>query len=260
MTDHMTRFIAELSTDGLMLALVCVMLVGPVLFSAIRRVAGETWFRSDEAAAIYLNMISIFYGLLLGLVTIELWQKTDAAQTNSSNEIGAIRALFLVAKSIPGEREALTGALATYVQSVIQKDWPLMVTQSKNLFAFSQELDAVREHLMNLAPKTSAEQAAFQQALSYYGEIVNARQQRILESEQSLPGVLRLTLIAGAIFTWVSTCFISSRHSRSQLLLTSFTSGYLFMLLYLILVLENPFIGSWRVDSSPYQQILAVLK
>jgi hypothetical protein len=43
---------------------------------------------------------------------------------------------------------------------------------------------------------------------------------------------------------------------RSQLLLSSITSGYLYLLVYLVVVLEHPFIGAWRVDATTFQHVL----
>ena len=55
--------------------------------------------------------------------------------------------------------------------------------------------------------------------------------------------MLLITLSAGGLFTWLSTFFVPTTRPHSQFLLSSLTSGYLFLLFYLIVVLEHPFLG-----------------
>jgi hypothetical protein len=100
----------------------------------------------------------------------------------------------------------------------------------------------------------------YQEILGRYSKIVEARQQRLLDSETHLPNTLLVALILGALFVWGCTFFIHSEHLHSQTILCAVCGGYMFMLVYLIVVLENPFIGSWRVDTTPYERVLDVLQ
>jgi hypothetical protein len=112
---------------------------------------------------------------------------------------------------------------------------------------------------MDLEPGTTSEQAAIQEMLNHYEQLLAARQRRLLDSEFAMPAVLRITLIVGAVFIWACTLFIQSKHKLAQFVLSSMTVGYLFLLIYMILVLEQPFLGAWRVDFRPYERVLETL-
>jgi Protein of unknown function (DUF4239) len=179
---------------------------------------------------------------------------------NTANEANQIRILGDMVHSLPGDTTILIRSLGDYTQGVIKKEWPMMLTnQQHEMFVASPELDNVRSAIMEMEPKTTAEQFAFQEALSRYGQIVEARQRRLLDSERELPGVLRTTLIIGTVFTLVSAFFIQSKHLHTQVLLAAVSSGYLFLLIHVILVLEHPFIGDWSVGFTPYERVLEIL-
>jgi hypothetical protein len=254
------HFLVGLSALQLILALVVVMAAGVLIEITVRARLHSPGSRGDGAVANYVQMLTVFYGLLLGLVAIDLWQKQDAAEVNTIVETDRIRILLALAGHLPGDQQAVLNSLGDYAQSVVKKEWPIMLAEkSEELFVASPELDTVRDTIMDLEPKSQVEQAAFQEMISSYDQIVEARQRRLLDSQRHLPPVLWIVLILGAVFTWLGTWLIPSDQKWSQLALSSVTCGYLFLLMYLILVLEHPFLGSWRVDPAGYQRLLEIL-
>jgi Protein of unknown function (DUF4239) len=244
----------------MLIALGFVMIAAGIVQWLLRRKRINFWFRSDSAVDNYLQMLTVFYGLLLGLAAIDLWQKKDDAVKNTTNEANQIRILADLARSLPGDKTVLIASLADYTQGVIKKEWPMMLAnQQREMFVASPELDNVRSAIMEMEPKTSAEQAAFQETVSRYGQIVEARQRRLLDSERELPDVLRMTLIIGTFFTLLTVFFIASKHLHTQVLLAAVSGGYLFLLLYVVLILEHPFIGDWSVRFTPYERVLEIL-
>jgi hypothetical protein len=256
----MIEFLQNLSLPGMLITLLFVMIATGLAQWLLRRERIISWFRSDEAIVNYVQLLAVFFGLLLGLMAVDLWQKKDEAVKNTTNEANQIRILADLARSLPGDNRVLIGALGDYSQGIIKKEWPMMLAnQQHELFVASPQLDNVRMAIMEMEPQTAAEQAAFQETLSHYGQIVEARQRRLLDSEREIPSVLRTTLIIGAFFTLLSTFFVESKHLHTQVLLSAVSGGYLFLLIYVILVLEHPFLGQWRVDFTPYERVLEIL-
>ena len=252
----MIDLIQHLSITGALLVFACIMLLTFVLHWMIR----DESLATDEAMVNYAQMITIFYGLLMGLVAVNLWQRMDDAEKNTVTEADQVRIVSDLSRSVTGDKTTLVDALADYVQGVIKKDWPMMLAgKQREMFVASPELDSVRVAIMDFAPATTSEQAAVQEMLSHYEQMLAARQRRLLDSEFTMPAVLRLTLIVGAVFIWACTLFIQSKHKLAQFALSSMTVGYLFLLIYMILVLEQPFVGSWRVDFKPYERVLETL-
>ena len=254
----MLGLLENLSTTGVMITLMLVMVCAPFLELLLRRRMLQRWFKSSDSIVNYVQMLTVFYGLLLGLVAIDLWQKQDAAELNAIAESDQVRILNGLAQYFPSDDAGVVSvALGDYTQGVIKKEWPRMMTGNAGvMFEASPGLDLVRDTVMDLPVTTMKQQALMEDMLASYNTIVEARQQRLLDSERRLPAVLWIVLLLGALFIWFATWFIPSEYLRSQLLLSSITSGYLFLLVYLVIVLEHPFIGAWRVDSSTFQHVL----
>lgn len=256
----MISLIQGLSLGQVFLLLALVMIAVPVVKIILRHQRVAFFFKSDSAVINYVHILTGLYGMLLGLVAVDLWQKQDEAERNANKEANQIRVVLDLANSIPGDHATLEDALGDYVQSVVKKEWPMMIRgQQRELFAASPELDNVRNAMMELEPQNSMQEAAMREILNHYEEVVEARQHRLLDSARTLPDVIEVTLICGAFFTFLCTFFIQSDLMHSQLVLSSISSGYLFLLLYLILVLENPFLGAWRVETIPYDRVLEML-
>lgn len=253
----MIALLANLNATGVLLVLLGVMVCGPVLELALRRRLLQRWLKSSDSIVNYVQMLTVFYGLLLGLVAIDLWQKQDAAEMNAVAESNQVRVLNGLARYFPRGAGVVSLALGDYVQGVVKKEWPRMLSgDTEVLFGASPELDVVRDTILDLQVATPGQQALFAQMLASYNRIVQFRQQRLLDSARRLPEVLWMVLLLGAVFIWFGTWFIPAKYLRSQLLLSSITSGYLFLLVYLVVVLEHPFLGAWRVDPTTYQHVL----
>lgn len=253
----MLPFLANLSPAGVLILLLSIMVCGPVLELMLRRRLLQRWFPSSDSISNYVQILTVFYGLLLGLVVVDLWQTHDAAELNVTAESNQVRILNGLAQYFPSGAGVIGVALGDYTQGVVKKEWPRMLSgDTEILFGSSPELDLVRATILDVPVATPGEQTILAQMLTYYNSIVASRQQRLLDSERRLPAVLWTVLLLGAVFIWLATWFIPAPYLRSQLLLSSITSGYLFLLVYLVVVLEHPFIGAWRVDPSAYQHVL----
>ena len=156
----MMTFLQDLSINGVFICLIVVMLVSPLFQLLFRHKRLRLWFRSDEAVVNYVQMLTVFYGLMLGLVAVDLWQKQDEAEKTTGEEANQVRKVLDFSKSVSGDKDALKNALADYVQAVVKKEWPMMLTGKPNeMLGAGPELDNVRSKVMALDPKTPTEQA-----------------------------------------------------------------------------------------------------
>jgi hypothetical protein len=72
----MIDFISQLSISGALLVLAFIMVLTSVFHWSIR----DENVATDESMVNYAQMITIFYGLLMGLVAVNLWQRMDDAE------------------------------------------------------------------------------------------------------------------------------------------------------------------------------------
>jgi hypothetical protein len=135
----------------------------------------------------------------------------------------------------------------------------MLAGQQREMFVANPELDGIWEQIAAAEPVTPAQQATYQEVVAHFEVLVESRQRRLLDSERSLPDLLRFALTVGAVLIVVCILLLKTEQSMSHTVLAAVTSGYLVLLIYLVFVLERPFSGMWRVTPEPYQRVLESL-
>jgi hypothetical protein len=221
---------------------------------------GDSRVRLESSSETHIQILTALYGLLLGFVTVDLWQKQEDAEKNTVDEANQIRILARTGSSIGRDRKPMIDALTDYTQAILYKDWPLMLKgRTREMFVASPELDVIWEQIALADPVTHAQQGTYQEVVGHFEQMVEARQRRLLDSERALPDLLRFALVVGAGIIVICILLLKTEHTASHTLLAAVTSGYLVLLIYLLFVLEHPFSGMWRVTPEPYQRVLESL-
>lgn len=224
------------------------------------RMFGNSGLRLESSSETHIQILTALYGLLLGFVTVDLWQKQDDAEKNTVDEANQIRILSRTATSIGRDRKPMIDALTDYTQAILYKDWPMMLKgQQEEMFVASPELDVIWEQIALADPTTHAEQGTYQEVVAHFEQMFEARQRRLEDSERGLPDLLRFALVTGGGIIVICLLVLKTEYSTSHTLLAAITSSYLVLLIYLLFVLEHPFTGMWRVTPEPYVKVLESL-
>ncbi len=78
----------------------------------------------NEAVSYYLSTVAIFYGIMLGLIAVGVWEGYDGARSAVGMEAGALAALYRDVSGYPEpERSALQADLREYTRYEIDVAW-----------------------------------------------------------------------------------------------------------------------------------------
>jgi hypothetical protein len=103
----MIQFIQNLSALGAATTLAALMLITALIQWGFRHRRIPT----DESMVNYVQMITIFFGLLIGLVVVSLWQRQDDAARNTVAEANQVRIIADLSRSVTGDKVTLEDAL-----------------------------------------------------------------------------------------------------------------------------------------------------
>ena len=87
--------------------------------------------------------------------------------------------------------------------------------------------------------------------------ITQARRSRLIASEGSVPSVIWLVLLGGAVVTIVFTFFFGTRNLRAQTMMTGLLALLIFSELLIIVAIDRPFTGTVKVEPVPLADVLA---
>jgi hypothetical protein len=161
--------------------------------------AGGHFRDSDRASGVF-SFVGAGFAILLGFVILLSFEGYNGAKSHSEEEATAVFDQYEVAALFQPapKRNALWGGLVCYARAVIADEWPAMEHGGRSAL-----VDAWTERLETQVPSAEianrAESLAYQQWFEKAGDRDNARRQRLLEASGTLPALLWLMLIIGAV-------------------------------------------------------------
>jgi hypothetical protein len=198
----------------------------------------------NEVIGWQLGILGTTYAVILGFMLYTVWTNFGQAQLNTEAEANAATNIFRLCASLPpAEGNRLRHAIRTYVDSVVQKDWPAMEaggTGSIESHVISQQL---WQMITNLKLEGS-ELSAQDHILSEMSSLAEHRRVRQLECTSRLPDVLWWVLVVGAVVTVISVCMLGGTNGWLHSFQVFCFSALIALVLVAISDIDHPFQGS----------------
>jgi hypothetical protein len=97
-----------------------------------RWVGVERLVQNNEIAGFKFATVGVIYAVLLAFTVIAVWEKYSEAENAVAQEAGATASLFRYAEGKEPEAQALRKALANYVRTAVEIEWPAMERESQS--------------------------------------------------------------------------------------------------------------------------------
>lgn len=113
------------------LAVLTAMVGGAVLAARRFRITDD--FSGGAVGVIIAPCVLSLYLVAAAMSVVIGWEEYKTAEDEMIAEAGAAQALYWSSTAFPGEEgEAVRGHLRTYLETVLEDDWPLMETQGSS--------------------------------------------------------------------------------------------------------------------------------
>ena len=214
---------------------------------------------NNEVAGFKFAVIGVLYAVLLGFVVIAVWENFRNTEVAVRNEAKAITDLNQLSYALPKDSgNAIRDLLIEYASQVRLAEWPAMA-RGEPSHAASHALAHLAKSVFDLKAEDFRGFALYQQALRLLASIEDNRAERLDSANGSVPSVLWLVLIAGAMITLGYPAFFGTSNLIAQTLMTATLAGLVALALLPALVLDFPFTGEVRISVAPFRQALAQL-
>ena len=213
----------------------------------------------NEAVSYYLSTVAIFYGIMLGLIAVGVWEGYDRARTAITLEAGAIAALYRDVSGYPDpERSRLQAELRDYTRYEIDVAWPL---HRKGILRGGgmQRLWRLQDQLEAFEPRTEGQQALHEQTLNAFNDLIEKRSRHLDSITSHLPRPLWHFVLLGAVLSFAVTWFFEFKSFAMHLWMTAFFAALLGMEIHLLLIMNNPYRGSIGVGPEAFQLVYDML-
>lgn len=195
---------------------------------------------------------TLFFGLLLGLLTVAAYQNNEKIRDGMDQEASALGVLYSSVNSYPDPlRTQIRAMLRDYTLYTIHSDLPahrdgLVLNGGYN------RIDAVRQRLAAFEPNTPRLQIIHASVLDQLQVFDEARQLRVSGTITQIPGLLWFSVLVGVAINLL--LIVVLRIPLRQHLLFGIISGaFLGIIVTVMILLDRPFRGDWTLTAEPYQ-------
>jgi hypothetical protein len=222
----------------------------------------RVWLRRQPGANDLVGYASagftLFYGLLLGLLSVATYQNTKDVADNITREALGIGTIYRVSNGYPEPLKTdLQANLRDYTLYVINKDWP---AHRKGLIQLGGEhrLQVMREQLLSFEPTAKSHEILHNEVLKHFNSMIGHREYRLSGVTASIPTVLWYVVAIGALIN-IAFMWMLDMKFMPNIILNGLVSLFLGIMIFLIYTMDRPLRGAVSATPEAYQSVYDVV-
>lgn len=216
--------------------------------------------QNHEVGGFIFNAFGLIYAVLIAFVVFATWTEFDNSKKNVDRESIELTDIFHDSKALPEQyRQQVTQLLKTYTEDVINDEWHRLERGEPSERA-RQSFSELWTFFTTMDRSLIKNEIAYQETLKHLNDAGENRRMRLFDSTNNIPGIIWAVLLFGAVVTVFYTYFFYAKNIRHQFVMTSALTILNTLILYMILLLDNPFLGYLKVDTKPFEYVLQLLK
>ena len=230
------------------------------LYLVRRKYPAEVLKENHEVAAIIFNAFGLFYGVMLAFVVFVTWSGYSDATKDLEMEANLADDLFHIAKAFQEPaRTVMQKGLLDYVTSVDTDELQRMAEGEIDIHS-GQRMSGLITAFYQMDEKSCPNKQIYAEALSRLNNLAEYRRLRIFTGNDTVPPVVWLVLLVGALFTVCFNYLFGMKNIKAQYLITATLTVTMSQILFLIYVLDHPFSGASRISAEPLRQVIEVMQ
>jgi hypothetical protein len=201
-----------------------------------------------------LSVVGTTYAVILGFMLYTVWLNFGSADLNTDAEANSVVNLYRLASALPQEQSVQIKALSRqYADAVVAEEWPEMsreVVPTRSRDISRQMWEAIAAAKGSSPNELNAEDHAISElsALSGYRRI------RMVESENTIPGVLWFVLLVGGVVTIGSSCLFGASNGPLHYIQVAALTLLISLVLVAVADINRPFQGSVHVSDFAFRR------
>ncbi len=211
---------------------------------------------NDVSAAIF-SIIGVTYAVLLAFVAMLAWEGFNKAKGASFAEAATILDVYEVSRGLAEpERSAMRDDILGYTRFVVNVEWPEQA-DGHAVDRASPDLSDMDRIALEIRPTDATNGALRSMLLESIMRLRDARQERLLAAQTTIPGIVWFVMLLGGGLTIAFGSFLGAPSLRMHLAMSAALALSGALVVILIVALSNPFRGDFRVSTAPFDEVLA---
>ena len=218
---------------------------------------------NDVLVPIFLNA-GVLFAVVLGFMVIAVWESYDAAKSTVATEAATLVPLYRMTYGLPEETgDKLRGMAREYAKAVIEDEWPKQAKTAEGSSTARRATGSmfrafgdgtISNEIKNAYPLISQ---AFMTSVT---ELTAARNNRIIQANESLPWAMWMATIGGAFIVISMSCMFQMERQWPHVVMAAAMATLIGMLLFTCQIMSHPFRGPLAISAEPFEDTLRVFE
>jgi hypothetical protein len=212
--------------------------------------------RHNDVAAAIFSIIGVTYAVLLAFVAMLALEGFNRAKVASYAEAALIGNVYHLSAGFPEpERSSIGNQVMGYARHVVTVEWPEQA-EGRTVDQGSVYLEGLNKMVLGIRPSDQTDREVHSLLLQAIERLWDARQERLLAAQSSIPNIVWFVVIAGGALTVAFGVFLGAPSLGMQLAMSAALGASGALVLLLIIALSNPFRGDFRISTAPFEHVL----
>jgi hypothetical protein len=189
------------------------------------------------------------------------WGYFNDARNAAADEATALYKVYSISRGLDApfasEIQRLTVA---YGLSVVDEEWPAMSRGEVQSQKTRQAYVAIRDAVEAYSPADLRQSDLYQQEVANLEELAGTRNQRLLKAEDVVHPALWITLVAGAVISIGYSYVFGIENRAAHALMVGVLTVSIVAILYLVSVINQPYVGDMRVQPTAMQETVDTIQ
>jgi hypothetical protein len=222
-----------------------------------KRPSEEAIKEIGEATSNLMRVVGWLFTLLLSLTFTDVVSELAVTETAIEGEAAAISDIHHNLRRFGREETRdIRSLLVAYTQAVIDDDWPELA-QGRLSERVDGLLWQLEDAVLDLKATGATQETLRSRTIANVDMISGYRQTRLKQAREQ-PSQVLIVVFFGYLVTMVYFAVYQPR--RSVLVLMSFYTTFVGVVIYMILATSDPFQGASPIDSAPLQYVLETMR
>ena len=227
------------------------------IYAALHLAGFHKLFVDDaEGISALVQIIGTLYSVVYAFATYVIWGQFAAVENEIVKETGALKDLILFSKRLKeATHDPIVRAVRAYARGVTESEWG-MLSRGEDTERTDKLFAAIISTVTEAKPEDESERRAHERLLEIANQASAHRDERIALSVKRIPRTLLLfvTLTASAILFLL--LFYPFHNLALGLVAIALATMLLFFAHFVLTDLDNPFEGTWNVDSQAFADLV----
>jgi hypothetical protein len=211
----------------------------------------------NDVAGPIISTVGTILAVILSFMLVSVWQQYDQAGGTVVQEASAVADLYHAAANFPEPTQTqLRNALKVYTNAIIGDEWPAM-----RVGKFSETATKAQYGILGIIvryePKSSAQQALQQDAITFVNTLVDSRRDRLFDNQSGIPIIFWIGMWLLTAVTLGCAYIFRIKNEKMHVVMCTALAAVIAVVFVLIAEFDYPFRGDAQIPATAWLTLQA---